>query len=269
MTGIDASITPTRNQNSGLKQHGFTLVEVLITISIMVLLAGLVFGLVGTVRDKNAITTTEMLLTRINSGLEKYKSDNGDYPDCGIRESDYDDSKQPGWRFSVEDETGTQVSGTMIPNRYVYQQSSFVLWKALYYDPKHVGDEPYVEYNSVYIDETTRDDYDDDSEKSPEKDFCRRVDWGSDNWGGDYFRFGFFDYWGEPLIYMYWQDEDDRPDSAPKAIPGFETSYELWSPGLDHLFGDFFPEGEEDRDADNISAIRMPMVKELVDRYDP
>lgn len=62
---------------------GFTLVELIITITIMVLLAALVVGGFGFVREKQARDTARLQIQLLSLGIDEYKLDMGVYPGHG------------------------------------------------------------------------------------------------------------------------------------------------------------------------------------------
>ncbi|MDQ2867138.1 MAG: type II secretion system protein GspG [Verrucomicrobiota bacterium] len=59
---------------------GFTILELLIVISIIIILAGLVLGISGYVQDKGARSRAEAEIAAMSAALESYKADNGIYP---------------------------------------------------------------------------------------------------------------------------------------------------------------------------------------------
>jgi type II secretory pathway pseudopilin PulG len=61
-------------------EFGFTLVELLIVISIIIVLAGLVLGTSGYVQKKGARSRAEAEIAAISAACESYKADNGIYP---------------------------------------------------------------------------------------------------------------------------------------------------------------------------------------------
>ncbi len=60
--------------------RGFTLVELLIVITVIAILAALVLRTAGYVQDKGARARAESEIAAISAALESYKADNGDYP---------------------------------------------------------------------------------------------------------------------------------------------------------------------------------------------
>lgn len=69
--------------NARPRAAGFTLVELIITITIMVLLAALVVGGFGFVREKQARDTARLQIALLSRGLDLYKLDMGVYPGTG------------------------------------------------------------------------------------------------------------------------------------------------------------------------------------------
>ncbi len=68
---------------SNLKRQrpgGFTLIEMLIVITIIALLMALLMPIYGTVRDKARRTATKALISVVGSALEKYYNDMESYP---------------------------------------------------------------------------------------------------------------------------------------------------------------------------------------------
>jgi type II secretory pathway pseudopilin PulG len=58
----------------------FTLLELLIVISIIIILAGLTIATIGYVQDKGRRSRAEAEIAAISAALENYKADNGAYP---------------------------------------------------------------------------------------------------------------------------------------------------------------------------------------------
>ena len=62
------------------RRRGFTLMELLVVVSIMVILAGLTMGVMGYVNQKQANETAKVQLGLLELALEDYYSENGEYP---------------------------------------------------------------------------------------------------------------------------------------------------------------------------------------------
>lgn len=62
------------------ERRGFTLIEMLVTITIIVILAGLSLGGFKFVTAKQAKAQAEIQIKLISKALEEYKLDNGEYP---------------------------------------------------------------------------------------------------------------------------------------------------------------------------------------------
>jgi len=63
-----------------LARQAFTLIELLIVITIIAILASLVLAAAGSVQKKGARSRAEAEIKAVEAALESYKSDNGDYP---------------------------------------------------------------------------------------------------------------------------------------------------------------------------------------------
>jgi prepilin-type N-terminal cleavage/methylation domain-containing protein len=62
-------------------RRAFTLIEILVVIAIIAVLAALTLSTAGFVRQKAARQLATNQLAAMEAGLEKYKQDNGDYPE--------------------------------------------------------------------------------------------------------------------------------------------------------------------------------------------
>lgn len=62
------------------KARGFSLIELLASITIIVLLAGLIVGGLGYAQDKQAREKAKVQIALLSKGLEDYNLDNGTYP---------------------------------------------------------------------------------------------------------------------------------------------------------------------------------------------
>jgi type II secretory pathway pseudopilin PulG len=70
-------------KNKGLRQRrlkAFTILELLVVISIIIALAGLILATVGYVQKKGARSRAEAEIAGLSAALESYKADNGIYP---------------------------------------------------------------------------------------------------------------------------------------------------------------------------------------------
>src|SRR6266480_776180 len=65
---------------SSFRECGFTIIELLVVISIIIILAGLILSTVGYVQKKGARSRAEAEIAAISAALESYKADNGIYP---------------------------------------------------------------------------------------------------------------------------------------------------------------------------------------------
>jgi prepilin-type N-terminal cleavage/methylation domain-containing protein len=64
----------------GARNGAFTLIELIVVVTIIVILAGLVLSTVGYVRKKGARARAETEIAAMSAACESYKSDNGVYP---------------------------------------------------------------------------------------------------------------------------------------------------------------------------------------------
>jgi general secretion pathway protein G len=60
--------------------HGFTILELLVVLTIIIVLAGLILGTSGYVQNKGARSRAEVEIAAISAALENYKADHGVYP---------------------------------------------------------------------------------------------------------------------------------------------------------------------------------------------
>jgi prepilin-type N-terminal cleavage/methylation domain-containing protein len=65
------------------KRIGFTLIEMVIVISIIAILAGLLLPVIGTVRRRGQVTATVLEIQSLKNAIEQYKNKFGDYPPDG------------------------------------------------------------------------------------------------------------------------------------------------------------------------------------------
>src|SRR5438094_1558500 len=90
----------------------FTIIELLVVISIIIILAGLILSTVGYVQKKGARSRAETEIAAISAACESYKADNGIYP----REA------------ATTDVLNARSSG----NPTTYQSASLYLYDALF-----------------------------------------------------------------------------------------------------------------------------------------
>ncbi len=77
---------------------GFTLLEMLVVVLIIVLLAGLVFRLVGAIGKSNDIAETRAKIEKVSHALEEFKAIYGKYPPVPF----YQGRQQMGYEFPTE-----------------------------------------------------------------------------------------------------------------------------------------------------------------------
>ena len=75
---IDSSFVS--RHSSFRKASGFTIIELLIVITIIIILAALILGTVGYVQKKAARSRAEAEIAALSAACENYKADNGVYP---------------------------------------------------------------------------------------------------------------------------------------------------------------------------------------------
>ena len=73
----------------------FTIIELLVVISIIIILAGLILSTVGYVQKKGARSRAEAEIAAISAALESYKADNGIYPRDTIKTDQVDPAASP------------------------------------------------------------------------------------------------------------------------------------------------------------------------------
>jgi len=75
---------------SNIRPRGFTLIEMLVTITIIVILAGLSLGGFKYVSAKQANSQAKIQVELLSKALEEYKLENGDYPPTDDTAKGYD-----------------------------------------------------------------------------------------------------------------------------------------------------------------------------------
>lgn len=66
-----------------MRRRGFTLIELLVVVTIIVILAGLLFPVVGIMRKRATVTQTEALLQVVHAGLDRHHDLYRAYPPSG------------------------------------------------------------------------------------------------------------------------------------------------------------------------------------------
>src|SRR5438876_11568031 len=74
--------------------RAFTVIELLVVITIIIILAGLILSTVGYVQKKGARSRAEAEIAAISAALENYKADNGIYP-SDTTKTDIDPTASP------------------------------------------------------------------------------------------------------------------------------------------------------------------------------
>jgi type II secretory pathway pseudopilin PulG len=93
-------------------EASFTIIELLVVITIIVILAGLILSTMGYVQKKGARSRAEAEIAAISAALESYKADNGIYP--------------------TDSNTTALKANTMgDPTQSTYQNASLSLYKAI------------------------------------------------------------------------------------------------------------------------------------------
>src|SRR5437660_12923754 len=102
----------TRRSHSSFRvSAAFTLIELIVVTTVIVILTGLVLSTVGYVQKKGARARAETEIAAMSAALESYKADNGIYP-----------------RNSDTDSLNAQTSG----NPTTYQAASLYLYNSLF-----------------------------------------------------------------------------------------------------------------------------------------
>jgi type II secretory pathway pseudopilin PulG len=96
----------------------FSLLELLIVISIIIILAGLVLATVGYVQKKGARSRAETEIAALSAALESYRADNGIYP-----------RDNPGNKYT--DTLDARTNPTPAPSPSSYTNASFYLFQQL------------------------------------------------------------------------------------------------------------------------------------------
>jgi general secretion pathway protein G len=101
------------------KARGFTIIELLIVITIIIILAALIIGTMGYVQKKAARSRAEAEIAAMSAACESYKADNGTYPTDPNKTEQVDPTSSPvpplATQFLYEELSGNS-STTMQPS---------------------------------------------------------------------------------------------------------------------------------------------------------
>ena len=95
------------------RYNGFTLIELIVVVGIIIVLSGLVLSTVGYARKKGARARAETEIAAMSAALENYKADNGVYPN----------SAGTGGTDGLDPST-TNLANYQVPCQYMYGQIS-------------------------------------------------------------------------------------------------------------------------------------------------
>ena len=98
------------------RYNAFTLIELIVVVTVITILAGLVLSTVGYARKKGARARAETEIAAMSAACESYKADNGVYPR---------DNPTPGYTDALD----AQQNGD--PTQSVYQNASLYLFTQL------------------------------------------------------------------------------------------------------------------------------------------
>src|SRR5260370_15688960 len=90
---IDSSLVI--RHSSFRSEASFTVIELLVVISIIIILAGLILSTVGYVQKKGARSRAEAEIAALSAALESYKADNGIYPRDATKTDQVDPAGSP------------------------------------------------------------------------------------------------------------------------------------------------------------------------------
>jgi len=97
------------------KRQGFTLIEMLVVVLIIMLLAGLVFRMVGAIGKGNDIAATRATIEKVSHALEEFKAIYGKYPPVpfylGKQQTGYEYPTLHGWGQNAEQKAKLLTEG--------------------------------------------------------------------------------------------------------------------------------------------------------------
>jgi type II secretory pathway pseudopilin PulG len=88
--------------NNRRAARAFTLIELIIAITIIIILAGLVLGTSGYVQKKSKRSRAEAEIAAISAALESYKADNGTYPPSNALQASANATTAEYWAASLK-----------------------------------------------------------------------------------------------------------------------------------------------------------------------
>ena len=99
------------------RSNGFTLIELIVVIGIIIVLAGLVLSTVGYARKKGARARAETEIAAMSAACENYKADNGIYPQSGDT-----NTLDPTSNFDSTPPPAGQTNAYSLASLYVYEK---------------------------------------------------------------------------------------------------------------------------------------------------
>jgi prepilin-type N-terminal cleavage/methylation domain-containing protein len=104
---------PPHRHSQSKRQQGFTLIELLMVIAVILILAGITFGISRGVQNAQARAKAKAELATISQALEQFKSRYGDYPWVGTNNVESSGARQGGSHGLMKTLVGWQaVDGT-------------------------------------------------------------------------------------------------------------------------------------------------------------
>ena len=123
---VHRKLRPTPLSHKSCK-GAFTIIELLIVMTIILVLGGLILATAGYVQKKGARSRTEAEIAALSAALESYKADNGEYPrdptstDTVDARAPYDGTRyQAASLFLYEKLSATNPDHSVIPNAKSY-----------------------------------------------------------------------------------------------------------------------------------------------------
>ena len=175
-----------------VKLRGFTLIELIIVMAIILILAGLILGTSGYVNRKGATSRAEAEIKALETACESYKADNGIYPRDSATASSTDalDSS------SMYDPVATDAAKYQASSLYLYEQLSGATATPF----RQATGKQYMIFKPQLL--------------SP-KDQTKPVEYLQDPFGNSY---------GYSTAYLKWQE-----DGSVQPQKGYNPTFDLWS----------------------------------------